>query len=428
MLTQLLARRKSAKPVNPLIEVISSDQNEEQQQQQPQEEKEEEDEEEEDFDWEQTVPDPNQPVLLGLQKNKYGFNKQYSDFFEDLQEDLSEIVLISNPDETPSDVWRSERTRKEDDKFDPDHYMADFMMDTEVKEALAFKTQAAKDLRRKLVAKKKRNAQSTASAQSTEASATDITAPAAPATQTQTLTPDTNATTQPITNATAQPTHDETTKNATQSQDTATSTTTPNETQGEIARTGVPSSDATPTTDTQTTKDATRETPQTPAQLAFLTPASLISLTSSISSSPSSTDTAEVPQEPSSASTSSPSISTSTTSTISTPTPTPTSTSTSTTSTSSTSTSFASTSSTSTTSTTVTTSSTATTATSSSSAITKQQIDEEAVPFSDENKEVLMRLPNKECITCFPLFFPFPFFYLITFKILSRMKKVCYWA
>ena len=416
MLTQLLARKKPTKTGNPLIEVISSNQ-----------EVEEDGDDEEDFDWEQTVPDSDQPVLLGLTKAKYGFNKQYSDFFADLQEDLSEIVSITNPDEAPSDTWRSERTRIEDDKFDPEHYMADFMMDSEIKELLAFKTQATKDLRRKLALKKQRNAQIAQTAQASSATAsvaapptldmqdnkigststatqdptstqgaastqdaTDIAPPADPA-HDATLIKDSatisdadaastattsNVVTIPDASATRNAAHDAT-HDATPSTDAGAATTSDTDAGAGALTTsdaGAMHEANTPHAPLANIKQPPPPASLTPASIvstAFLTPASITtsSFLTSSSSSPASTPVIPI------------------------------------------------TSATSTTSSSI---STNTTPSSSSNSISKQKGDEEAVPFSDENKEVLMRLPNKECIQVSDIFL---LLFLLSFKLFLSLCR-----
>jgi hypothetical protein len=111
--------------------------------------------EEEDIDWEfdQTLPvEPTEGHLLG-KKPRYGFNNQYTSYFEPLQDEISEIIELSDPDRVTVAVEdqtryleilleilyphcskllqllseharrRKSRLEAEDQKFDPEYYM-----------------------------------------------------------------------------------------------------------------------------------------------------------------------------------------------------------------------------------------------------------------------------------------------------------------
>lgn len=177
MLTQLLAKKKPNKQ-NPLIEVLPNENGEI-----PEVEEEDEDE---DYEFEQTVPEDS--PLSGLSSVHYGFNNQYTDFFTNLQEDLSEILTIPNPDSIPRDTWRAERIQREDDQFDPDHYMADLMMDDEIKALLKYTPQVRKDLKKKKQLKRKRDAEQ-ATTQDSDKSKTEQDTAQTTSTPASTLTP-----------------------------------------------------------------------------------------------------------------------------------------------------------------------------------------------------------------------------------------------
>lgn len=68
---------------------------------------------------------------LSLTRPSYGFASRYEAIFTVRCEDATQIVQLPNPDSTP--VWRRPSLRKaaEDDKFDPDHYIADFLLEHE---------------------------------------------------------------------------------------------------------------------------------------------------------------------------------------------------------------------------------------------------------------------------------------------------------
>jgi protein SHQ1 len=74
--------------------------------------------------------------LLG--KVKYGFNDQFYDFFSHIQESLSEVIENPNPDKIIVAERRRMRLEMEDDKFDPEHYMGDFILDREIKAAIEY--------------------------------------------------------------------------------------------------------------------------------------------------------------------------------------------------------------------------------------------------------------------------------------------------
>eukprot|EP01105_Mastigella_eilhardi_P024670 TRINITY_DN6473_c0_g1_i2.p1 TRINITY_DN6473_c0_g1~~TRINITY_DN6473_c0_g1_i2.p1 ORF type:complete len:437 (+),score=122.96 TRINITY_DN6473_c0_g1_i2:366-1676(+) len=130
MLTTLLTPRKTpsaAGTAPPNIEVLSTTPNPDAPA------------EEEDWSFEQHLPQEESPELL-LGKPHYGFNDAYTNFFPPLQEEISEIVDLADPDNVPAAQRRVLRMQQEDAKFyeQQDHYMMDFVDDTEVTKALEY--------------------------------------------------------------------------------------------------------------------------------------------------------------------------------------------------------------------------------------------------------------------------------------------------
>lgn len=76
---------------------------------------------------------------LSISAPTYGFGARYSGVFSARAEDVSEMLELPDPDETPN--WRRPiiRREKEDAKFDPEHYAADFMLSHEFEHVLSFK-------------------------------------------------------------------------------------------------------------------------------------------------------------------------------------------------------------------------------------------------------------------------------------------------
>ncbi|KAJ3287755.1 Hsp90 cochaperone shq1 [Rhizoclosmatium sp. JEL0117] len=94
------------------------------------------DEDEGDFDWEipQELPEPD--LISGV---KYGFNNSYSGFSAHVAELGRDIIDIAAIDQSTPVSRRAERIQKEDEKFDEDYYMSDFMNDEDIKRILKFK-------------------------------------------------------------------------------------------------------------------------------------------------------------------------------------------------------------------------------------------------------------------------------------------------
>ncbi|XP_025966190.1 protein SHQ1 homolog isoform X1 [Dromaius novaehollandiae] len=126
MLTSLLAPKKlrSAKPL--VEEIAASAQLEEE-------------EEEEEFDWEieQTAYEETAESTL-QQQYCYGFGNLHSAVFQRLQDELSDVIDIKDPDRVPVDERRRKRLAAEAAKFDPDHYLADFFEDEAIQHVLKY--------------------------------------------------------------------------------------------------------------------------------------------------------------------------------------------------------------------------------------------------------------------------------------------------
>ncbi|XP_029418667.1 protein SHQ1 homolog [Nannospalax galili] len=128
MLTALLAPRKS-RSAKPLVEEIGASGVSE-------EGVEEEDEE---FDWEieQTPYKEISESALNSQYH-YGFGNLRSGVVQRLQDELSEVIDIKDPDFTPAAERRQKRLAAELAKFDPDHYLADLFDDEAVGQILRY--------------------------------------------------------------------------------------------------------------------------------------------------------------------------------------------------------------------------------------------------------------------------------------------------
>uniref|UniRef100_A0A8C3JPX1 Protein SHQ1 homolog n=1 Tax=Calidris pygmaea TaxID=425635 RepID=A0A8C3JPX1_9CHAR len=128
MLTSLLAPKKS-RSGKPLVEEIDTAASAELSE-----------EEEEEFDWEieQTPYKESAEIALPLQY-RYGFGNLRSGVFQRLQDELSDVIDIKDPDQTPVDERRRKRLAAEAAKFDPDHYLADFFEDEAIQHVLKYK-------------------------------------------------------------------------------------------------------------------------------------------------------------------------------------------------------------------------------------------------------------------------------------------------
>lgn len=134
MLTSLLAP-KGSRSAKPLIEDLSTGCSEGAV----------DDEDEEEFDWQveqEVYKESSEEELSALQK--YGFGNQRSGVFARLQEELSDVIDVKNPEGTTAAERRQARLDAEASAFSPDHYLADLFEDDEIKGLLKFRPWWAK--------------------------------------------------------------------------------------------------------------------------------------------------------------------------------------------------------------------------------------------------------------------------------------------
>ncbi|KAK2504411.1 hypothetical protein MC885_019139 [Smutsia gigantea] len=128
LLTALLAPRKS-RTAKPLVEEIGASE--------VSEEGVEDDNEE--FDWE-IEQSPYEEASEGALHPQccYGFGNLRSGVFQRLQDELSDVIDVKDPDFTPAAERRQKRLAAELNKFDPDHYLADFFEDEAIEQVLKY--------------------------------------------------------------------------------------------------------------------------------------------------------------------------------------------------------------------------------------------------------------------------------------------------
>lgn len=132
LLTSLLAPKgsHSAKPLVEEIPVSSS----------VDAERDDDEEEEEEFDWqiEQLVyQEPPEEQLA--QMHTYGFGNQRAGVFTRLQEELTDVIDLKNPEGSTAVERRQARVDAETLAFSSDHYLADLFEDNEIKGLLKYK-------------------------------------------------------------------------------------------------------------------------------------------------------------------------------------------------------------------------------------------------------------------------------------------------
>nr|XP_020863231.1 protein SHQ1 homolog isoform X2 [Phascolarctos cinereus] len=128
MLTSLLASKKS-RSAKPLVEVTGSS-----------ELPVESNEDEEDFDWEIEQSPYEELTENDLNSQcHYGFGNLRTGVFKRLQDELSDVTDVKEPDSTPPAERRQKRLAAEESKFDPDHYLADYFEDEAIRKVLKYK-------------------------------------------------------------------------------------------------------------------------------------------------------------------------------------------------------------------------------------------------------------------------------------------------
>ncbi|KAM9374788.1 protein SHQ1 homolog [Phaethornis superciliosus] len=123
MLTSLLAPKKS-RSAKPLVEEIAAS-------------AEVSEEEEEEFDWE--IEQTPYKESAESAQYCYGFGNLRAGVFQCLQDELSDVIDIRDPDQIPGDERRRKRLAAEAAKFDPDHYLADLFEDEAIHHVLKYK-------------------------------------------------------------------------------------------------------------------------------------------------------------------------------------------------------------------------------------------------------------------------------------------------
>ncbi|XP_075997370.1 protein SHQ1 homolog [Genypterus blacodes] len=133
MLTSLLAP-KGSRSAKPLVEDVSVACGE------GVEDDDEEEDEDEEFDWQieqQVYTERSDEELRALQQ--YGFGNQRSGVFARLQEELSDVIDIKNPEGSTAAQRRQARLEAEASIFSSDHYLADLFEDEEIQRLLKFR-------------------------------------------------------------------------------------------------------------------------------------------------------------------------------------------------------------------------------------------------------------------------------------------------
>uniref|UniRef100_A0A3Q3WWP4 Protein SHQ1 homolog n=1 Tax=Mola mola TaxID=94237 RepID=A0A3Q3WWP4_MOLML len=125
MLTSLLAP-KGSRSAKPLVEDLGAGNMGD-------------DEDEEEFDWQveqEVYKESSEEELKAMQT--YGFGNLRSDVFARLQEELSDVTDVKNPEGMTAAERRRARLDTEGSAFSPDHYLADLFENDEVKGLLKF--------------------------------------------------------------------------------------------------------------------------------------------------------------------------------------------------------------------------------------------------------------------------------------------------
>eukprot|EP00066_Takifugu_rubripes_P007928 XP_003973782.1 PREDICTED: protein SHQ1 homolog isoform X2 [Takifugu rubripes] len=100
---------------------------------------EEDDEEEDEFEWQveqEVYKETSEEELRSMQM--YGFGNKRSGVFARLQEELSDVIDVRNPEQTSAGERRRARLEAEASAFSADHYLADLFEDDEIKGLLKF--------------------------------------------------------------------------------------------------------------------------------------------------------------------------------------------------------------------------------------------------------------------------------------------------
>ncbi|XP_071816381.1 protein SHQ1 homolog [Apostichopus japonicus] len=144
MLTQLMAPTGSDSASEPFIEPLATKDEEDikladEERQDVKEDEEDEEGEDGDINWEvdQTPCSLDEDEIVG--PVKYGFAGRRSGVFSRLQEELSSIVDVPDPDHMTAKEKREARQEEEAEKFDDEHYLADLYEEETIQQLLNYK-------------------------------------------------------------------------------------------------------------------------------------------------------------------------------------------------------------------------------------------------------------------------------------------------
>ncbi|XP_069141108.1 protein SHQ1 homolog isoform X2 [Argopecten irradians] len=137
MLTKLLTPKGQTSAASPLIQVLDSS---------DEVTKDTDLEIDEDFDWhvDQKVYVEDK---LPMDAPKYGFANTRCGVFKRLQEDIVDVVSLRDPDSCDVTQRREKRTQAEQEKFDPDYYLADLYEDDAIQELMSYRAPWEKQLK-----------------------------------------------------------------------------------------------------------------------------------------------------------------------------------------------------------------------------------------------------------------------------------------
>lgn len=163
MLTKLLTRKHpivDTKAKKPLIEVIGSDSSSAPTMDAT-----------EAFNWhlDEILQEPE--TLQTTESSYYGFNNQYTGYFKNVSETGNEANSHLDPEKSTRQSRRTDRIHAEDQKFDPNYYMSDFINDEDIKDCLSYKTKYWLQLR---AMEKERKENATKSSTQTSDLSTDM--------------------------------------------------------------------------------------------------------------------------------------------------------------------------------------------------------------------------------------------------------------
>ncbi|XP_033746162.1 protein SHQ1 homolog [Pecten maximus] len=139
MLTKLLTPKGQTSAASPLIQVLDTS-NEATQS------KETDLEIDEDFDW-HVDQEVYVEEKIPLDAPKYGFANTRCGVFKRLQEDIVDVVSLPDPDSCDVTERREKRTQSEQNKFDPEYYLADLYEGDAIQDLMSYRAPWEKQLK-----------------------------------------------------------------------------------------------------------------------------------------------------------------------------------------------------------------------------------------------------------------------------------------